>query len=190
MASVFTFQSTTMYTGSCCPTEPPSWPGEGSVSGRTRHSPGGPHPGGWGHGKVPECFSKIIRFLKICLLGIQPQRQINQTQTHWKMCKNGWLFFLAWGFQGGIFEEWEGGYAGKINSFRAWAKFPFQLPVLKKKWQSHTREEMKREIFRLLIRPESPGPVSEAGQGNCRACGHRAAIPGGLASPAIISIRK
>lgn len=43
---------------------------------------------------------------------------------------------------------------------------------------------MKREIFRLLIRPESPGPVSEAGQGNCRACGHRAAIPGGLASPA------
>ena len=26
---------------------------------------------------------------------------------------------------------------------------------------------MKREIFRLLIRPESPGPVSEPCQGNC-----------------------
>lgn len=106
------------------------------------------------------------------------------------------FFFLAWGFQGGIFGEWEGSYPVKISSLRAWAKFPFQLAVLCVcvffKWQSHTREEMKREIFRLLIRPESPGACFRTCRGNrvAVACGQGTAIPGGLASPAIISIRK
>lgn len=114
-------------------------------------------------------FLQIIPFFKGLFITKLASKQTDQTQTHWKICKNR-RFFLAWGFQGGISGEWEGSYPVKINSWRGGAKFPSQLPVFWFffKWQSHTREEMKREIFRLLIRPESPGPVSEPRQGNCR----------------------
>lgn len=114
-------------------------------------------------------FSKSYRFLKVCLLRSWPQSRLIKHRPTEKSARID-DFFLAWGFQGGISGEWEGSYPVKINSWRGRAKFPSQLPAFWFffKWQSHTREEMKREIFRLLIRPESPGSVSEPRQGNCR----------------------
>ena len=99
------------------------------------------------------------------------------------------FFFLAWGFQGGSFGKWERSHPVKL--LKSWGKIPLSSTSFcffffndkvtpERKW--------KGKFLDFSSVQKAPGLFQNPVRVTVT-CGHRTAIPGGLASLAIISIR-